>query len=102
MQILADLQLQAINKRGGVPVSHDALDIVANLKAVGQQKVPGSRSKPPIELRPALVIVVQPPTDYTGKLSCLRGGSSTVLPRSIASARAMRGRVACGMITSSI
>ena len=39
---------------------------------------------------------------HTGKLSCLRGGSSTVLPRSIAKARAMRGRVACGMITSSI
>src|SRR5689334_25005355 len=39
---------------------------------------------------------------HTGKLSCLRGGSSTVLPRSIARARAMRGRVACGMITSSI
>ena len=39
---------------------------------------------------------------HTGKLSCLRPGISTVLPRSIASARAMRGRVACGMITSSI
>ena len=34
--------------------------------------------------------------------ACFRGGISTVLPRSIASARAMRGRVACGMITSSI
>jgi hypothetical protein len=40
--------------------------------------------------------------NHTGKLSCLRGGSSTVLPRSVAKARAMRGRVACGMITSSI
>jgi len=39
---------------------------------------------------------------HTGKLSCLRPGISTVFPRSIASARAMRGRVACGMITSSI
>ena len=39
---------------------------------------------------------------YTGKLSCLRPGISTVFPRSIASARAMRGRVACGMMTSSI
>jgi hypothetical protein len=39
---------------------------------------------------------------YTGKLSCLRPGISTVFPRSIASARAMRGRVAWGMITSSI
>ena len=39
---------------------------------------------------------------HTGKLSCFRPGISTVFPRSIASARAMRGRVACGMITSSI
>ena len=39
---------------------------------------------------------------HTGKLSCFRPGISTVLPRSIASARAMRERVACGMITSSI
>ena len=39
---------------------------------------------------------------HTGKLSCLRPGISTVLPRSMASARAMRGRVACGMMTSSI
>ena len=42
------------------------------------------------------------PSNHTGRLSCLRGGSSTVLPRSIARARTMRGRVACGMITSSI
>jgi hypothetical protein len=39
---------------------------------------------------------------HTGKLSCLRPGISTVLPRSIAKARARRGRVALGMITSSI
>ena len=39
---------------------------------------------------------------YTGKLSCFLAGISTVLPRSIASARAMRERVACGMMTSSI
>lgn len=39
---------------------------------------------------------------HTGKLSCFLPGISTVLPRSMASARAMRGRVACGMITSSI
>src|SRR5580704_13065343 len=31
---------------------------------------------------------------YTGKLSCLRPGISTVLPRRSASARARRGRVA--------
>jgi len=40
--------------------------------------------------------------DHTGKLSCLRPGISTVFPRSIARARAMRGRVAWGMITSSM
>ncbi len=39
---------------------------------------------------------------YTGKLSCFRPGISTCLLRSMASARAMRWRVACGMITSSI
>jgi hypothetical protein len=39
---------------------------------------------------------------HTGKLSCLRPGISTVLPRSIAKARAIRGRVADGMMTSSI
>jgi hypothetical protein len=39
---------------------------------------------------------------YTGKLSCFRPGIFTVFPRSIASARAMRGRVACGVITLSI
>ena len=33
---------------------------------------------------------------YTGRLSCLRGGTSTVLPRSMASARAMRGRIPLG------
>ena len=40
--------------------------------------------------------------NHTGKLSCFLPAISTVLPRSIASARAMRGRVARGMITSSI
>ena len=37
---------------------------------------------------------------YTGKLSCLRPGISTVLPRSMARARAMRGRVVCGILAS--
>jgi hypothetical protein len=40
--------------------------------------------------------------NYTGKLSCFLPGISTVLPRSIARARAMRERVALGMMTSSI
>ena len=39
---------------------------------------------------------------HTGKLSCLRAGISTFLPLSIASARAMRFLVECGMITSSM
>ena len=39
---------------------------------------------------------------HTGKLSCLRAGISTFLPRSIPNARASRLRVARGMITSSI
>src|SRR6266581_6956937 len=39
---------------------------------------------------------------HSGKLSCRLAGISTVLWRSMASARAMRRRVACGMITSSI
>ena len=39
---------------------------------------------------------------HTGKLSCFRAGISTFLPLSIASARAMRRRVECGMMTSSI
>ena len=39
---------------------------------------------------------------YTGKLSCFLAGISTCLFFSIASARASRRRVECGMITSSI
>jgi len=39
---------------------------------------------------------------HTGKLSCFLAGISTFFPRSIASARALRLRVECGMITSSI
>jgi hypothetical protein len=39
---------------------------------------------------------------HNGKLSCFRPAISTCLPRSIASARATRLRVACGMITSSM
>ena len=39
---------------------------------------------------------------HTGKLSCFLAGISTCLFFSIASARAMRRRVECGMITSSI
>jgi hypothetical protein len=39
---------------------------------------------------------------HSGRLSCLRQGSSTFFVLSIASARAMRRRVECGMITSSI
>jgi hypothetical protein len=39
---------------------------------------------------------------YTGKLSCFRFGISTCFPRNIASARAIRLRVARGMITSSM
>jgi hypothetical protein len=35
---------------------------------------------------------------HTGKLSCFLVGISTVLPRSMASARAMRGRVVCGVL----
>src|ERR1700733_313441 len=41
------------------------------------------------------------PRTHTGKLSCFLPGISTVLPRSIAKARAMRGRVVLGIITSS-
>jgi hypothetical protein len=52
--------------------------------------------------RPGMTTWCEPNVLYTGKLSCFRPGISTVLPRSIASARAIRGRVACGMITSSI
>jgi hypothetical protein len=37
-----------------------------------------------------------------GKLSCFLRGISTCLPFSIASALAIRRRVECGMITSSI
>ncbi len=40
--------------------------------------------------------------NYTGRLSCFRFGTSTCLFFSMASARAMRLRVACGMMTSSI
>ena len=39
---------------------------------------------------------------YNGKLSCFFIGTSTFLSRSIASARAIRFRVECGMMTSSI
>ena len=40
-------------------------------------------------------------TVYNGKLSCFFAGISTFLSFSIASARAMRRRVECGMMTSS-
>ena len=40
--------------------------------------------------------------DHSGRLSCLRAGISSLFSRSIASARATRARVACGMITSSM
>ena len=40
--------------------------------------------------------------DHSGRLSCLRAGISSRFSRSIASARATRARVACGMITSSM
>ena len=39
---------------------------------------------------------------HTGKLSCFLAGISTCLFFSIASARARRRRVECGMMTSSI
>ena len=39
---------------------------------------------------------------YSGMLSCFFQGFSTCLLRSICSARAMRLRVECGMITSSM
>jgi hypothetical protein len=39
---------------------------------------------------------------HTGKLSCFRAGISTFFPFSIASARAKRFLVECGMITSSM
>ncbi len=40
--------------------------------------------------------------NYSGMLSCFFQGRSTSLARSMASARAIRRRVECGMITSSI
>jgi hypothetical protein len=40
-------------------------------------------------------------TVYNGKLSCFFAGISTFLSFSIASARAIRRRVECGMMTSS-
>jgi hypothetical protein len=43
-----------------------------------------------------------PPYPHNGRLSCFRAGISTCLFLSIASARAMRRRVECGMMTSSI
>ena len=48
--------------------------------------------------------LVIPPRDqgYNGKLSCFFAGISTFLSLSIASARAIRRRVECGMMTSSI
>ncbi len=42
------------------------------------------------------------PADHIGMLSCFLTGSSIFLSRSIAKARAIRRRVECGMITSSI
>ena len=39
---------------------------------------------------------------YSGKLSCFFAGISTFLSLSIASARAIRFRVECGMMTSSM
>jgi hypothetical protein len=39
---------------------------------------------------------------YNGKLSCFFAGVSTFLSFNIASARAMRLRVECGMMTSSM
>jgi hypothetical protein len=39
---------------------------------------------------------------YNGKLSCFFAGISTFLSRSIASARAIRRLVECGMMTSSM
>ena len=41
------------------------------------------------------------PPRYNGRLSCFFAGTSVFLSLSIASARAMRRRVECGMITSS-
>jgi hypothetical protein len=52
--------------------------------------------------RPGMTTWCELNVPYTGKLSCFLPGISTVFPRSIARARAMRGRVACGMITSSM
>ena len=51
-------------------------------------------------LQHALIRALAPP--HRGKLSCFLPGISTRLPRSMASALAIRGRVARGMITSSI
>ena len=42
------------------------------------------------------------PSPHNGMLSCFFQGVSTSLVRSMASARATRRRVECGMITSSI
>lgn len=69
-------------------------------KASGESDTPSTtlltqRGPPPSLSRGRMKI-------HTGKLSCFRGGSSTVLVRSMASARAMRERVIDGMMTSSI
>ncbi len=51
---------------------------------------------------PTLTIVVVTHHSHTGKLSCFLAGISTFFSRSMASPRAMRRRVECGLITSSI
>jgi hypothetical protein len=82
-------------------------------RATGANRTRGTRASAPIAVDHLIVSLsaqvrsqtngtLRRNADHSGRLSCFLSGISTRLPRSIASALAMRPRVARGMITSSM
>jgi hypothetical protein len=60
-QILADLQLKAIDKDGGVPIVDHRGDIGTDFRPAGQHRAQRQQPEPPVDPRPARGLIFQPP-----------------------------------------
>jgi hypothetical protein len=87
---------EALGRVGASPFS-PADSAIGDMRL--SQALAFARSLPP-SLR--LMAFSSLPIAYNGRLSCFFAGISTFLSFSIASARAIRFRVECGMMTSSM
>ena len=66
LQVLADLQLEAVDERGGVPMVDHSGDIGADFRPAGQNGAQRQESQPPVDPRAARFVLFEPPAECAG------------------------------------